>query len=155
MSPNELSFASVNSWKEIYGFPLPGKPTLIKSKFYEMYGAGFKSLCVGSERDPKTHSRMKKSLSGAFSTKALSEQETIIQHCVDEFVAKVRIEGGPATKGLNMTKWYEMIAFDILGEMAFGESFGCIKEGNLFLLFTKSLTAYVFRETTFLGRANC
>ncbi|KAM0810958.1 putative Cytochrome P450 monooxygenase [Seiridium cardinale] len=27
-----------------------------------------------------------------------------------------------------MVKWFEMNAFDLLGEMAFGESFGCIAE---------------------------
>ena len=53
VSPNELSFASANSWKSIYGHPGAGKPTLVKSEFYNMYGAGFDSLCVGSERDPK------------------------------------------------------------------------------------------------------
>ncbi|MCJ1457139.1 hypothetical protein MMC28_007506 [Mycoblastus sanguinarius] len=29
-----------------------------------------------------------------------------------------------------MTEWFEMIAFDILGEMAFGESFGCVEQGE-------------------------
>lgn len=29
-----------------------------------------------------------------------------------------------------MVKWFEMNAFDLLGEMAFGESFGCIAEGR-------------------------
>ncbi|KAI9739468.1 MAG: Cytochrome P450 monooxygenase orf9 [Claussenomyces sp. TS43310] len=95
-----------------------------------MYGAGFNSLCIGSERDPKAHSRMKKSLSGAFSTKALSEQEDIVQKCVNEFVDRIGKDGAPGTKGLNMTKWYEMVAFDILGEMAFGESFRCIENGK-------------------------
>lgn len=53
VSPNELSFASATSWKSIYGHPGAGKPTLIKSEFYNMYGSGFDSLCIGSERDPK------------------------------------------------------------------------------------------------------
>lgn len=66
-----------------------GKSTLIKSEFYDMYGSGYDSLCIGSERDPQNHARMKKSLSAAFSTKALMEQEEIIQRCVDGFVDKV------------------------------------------------------------------
>ena len=32
---------------------------------------------------------------------------------------------------IDMTKWFEMVAFDILGEMAFGESFGCIEQSLL------------------------
>ncbi|KAL8708612.1 MAG: hypothetical protein Q9220_006548 [cf. Caloplaca sp. 1 TL-2023] len=129
VSPNELSFASVTSWKAIYGHAIAGKPTAIKSKFYEMYGAGFNSWCIGSERDPKVHGRMKKLLSHAFSTKALLEQEDIIQSSIDAFIDKI----GPTSqtpKGLNVGEWYQMVAFDILGDMAFGESFHCIENGK-------------------------
>lgn len=134
MSPNELSFASVASWKAIYGHQPPGKPTPVKSQFYEMYGSGFNALCIGSERDPRKHGQMKKSLSAAFSTRALSEQEEIVSKCIDDFITRIGIDGAPESKGLNMTKWYEMIAFDILGEMAFGESFQCIENGQSFFL---------------------
>lgn len=121
----------MTSWKAIYGHTAARKLTLVKSKFYEMYGSGFDSLCIGSERDPKTHSRMKKSLSAAFSTRALLEQEDIIHQCVDAFIDRVGHDGS-GTQGLNMTKWYEMVSFDILGEMAFGESFHCIEKGSTF-----------------------
>ncbi|KAJ5218924.1 uncharacterized protein N7498_001023 [Penicillium cinerascens] len=72
ISPNELSFASVESWKAIYQ---PKKAPLVKSEFYDIYGSGFNSLCVGSERNPQVHNRMRKSLAAALSTKALLEQE--------------------------------------------------------------------------------
>ena len=72
---------------------------------------------------------MKTSLSPAFSTKALLEQEDLVTKVVDSFITRVGRDGGPATDGLNMTKWYEMLAFDVLGEMAFGESFHCIENG--------------------------
>lgn len=127
VAPNELSFASVASWKEIYGHQPSGKKTLVKSEFYDMYGSGFKSLCIGSERSPDKHRQMKTSLSAAFSTKALQEQEYIVAKMVDSFVARVKV--GTGLDGINMTKWYEMVAFDILGEMAFGNSFHCIENG--------------------------
>ena len=92
-----------------------------------MYGAGYESRCIGSERNPKSHGRMKKSLSAAFSTKALTEQEHIIQKCVDGFIQA--IEQKRTSKALNMVDWFEMISFDILGEMAFGESFHCVENG--------------------------
>ncbi|KAL8826318.1 MAG: hypothetical protein Q9191_003869 [Dirinaria sp. TL-2023a] len=129
VSPNELSFASVSSWKAIYGHQPGGKqPT--KSEFYDMYGSGFKSLCIGSERVPQKHRQMKSSLSAAFSTKALLEQETIVANTINAFIDRVGKDSGPASRGLNMTKWYEMVAFDVLGEMAFGKSFQCIEKGE-------------------------
>jgi hypothetical protein len=97
-----------------------------------MYGAGFESLCIGSERNPQKHGQMKKSLSAAFSQKALLEQENIVAGTIDTFIDRIGRDGGPESKGLNMTKWYEMVAFDILGEMAFGESFHCIQNGLSF-----------------------
>lgn len=94
-----------------------------------MYGAGFKSLCIGSERDPHKHGRMRKMLSAAFSTRVLMEQEDIITKAVDQFVTRLGTDGAQ-TNGLNMTKWYEMVAFDTLGEMAFGESFHSVEAGE-------------------------
>lgn len=129
VAPNELSFASVESWKDIYGHQIAGKSTLVKSEFYNIFGAGFDSLCIGSERNPKAHARMRRSLAAAFSTKALVAQEWIVRSCVDKFIAQLGTNGGPRSAGLNMSKWFEMISFDILGEMAFGESFGSVEQG--------------------------
>jgi cytochrome P450 len=129
VSPNELSFASIESWKDIYGHATGGRGTCIKSEFYDVFGGGFESSCIGSERNPKAHAGMRKALSNAFSTKSLLEQETVVNENVDAFVKRLGTDGGPDTEGLNMTVWFEMIAFDILGEMSFGESFGSVAQG--------------------------
>lgn len=57
------------------------------------------------------------------------EQEDIITKAVDEFITRLGTDGVQA-KGLNMTKWYEMVAFDTVGEMAFGESFHSVHAGE-------------------------
>ncbi|KAI0391819.1 cytochrome P450 [Xylariaceae sp. FL0594] len=101
-----------------------------KSEFYDMYGSGFNSLCIGSERVPAKHRQMKSFLSAAFSTQALLEQEPYVSRIADAFIARLGSDGGPETGGLNMTKWTEMVAFDILGDMAFGRSFDCIAHGE-------------------------
>lgn len=129
VSPNELSFASLESWKAIYGHRTAGEPTPIKSEFYEIYGAGFESLCIGSERDTHKHGKMRRMLSAAFSTKALLEQEDIITRSVDQFIDKLSQDHGQL-EGLNMTKWYEMVTFDTVGEMAFGQSFHSVEAGK-------------------------
>jgi cytochrome P450 len=128
VSPNELSFASVSSWKAIYGFPSAGQPHLVKSEFYDTFGGGFNEACVGSERRPVAHAQKKKYLAAAFSSQALHSQEPIVQRCWNQFVSKI----GPVSQqnpgGINVVDWFEMAAFDMLGEMAFGESFGCIEK---------------------------
>ena len=100
---------------------------MIKSEFYDIYGSGFKSLCIGSERDPQKHRKMKSSLTAAFSTKALQDQEYIVAKVVQSFISKIREHG---LHGMNMTKWFEMVSIDILGEMAFGESFHSVESGK-------------------------
>lgn len=72
---------------------------------------------------------MRKMLSAAFSTRTLSEQEGIVTKAVDQFMECLG-SGGTQPEGLNMTKWYEMVAFDSLGDMAFGESFHSLEAGK-------------------------
>ncbi|KAJ6092284.1 cytochrome P450 [Penicillium canescens] len=155
VSPNELSFASVESWKAIYGHRGLGAPTPIKSEFYDIYGAGFESLCIGSERNPHKHGKMRKMLSAAFATKSLVEQEHIISDAVDNFITRIGANEGQA-KGLNMTKWFEMVSFDVLGEMAFGQSFDSVKAvDNLRRLpLVVTLTRLVFPSTMAVQNKN-
>lgn len=100
-----------------------------KSPFYDIYGSGFRHSCIGSERDPKKHGNMRRMLSAAFSQRALLEQEAIVASTIDRFVEVLGEQMKSGTEALNMTKWYEMVSFDILGEMAFGESFHSIETG--------------------------
>ncbi|KAK2017789.1 cytochrome P450 [Colletotrichum eremochloae] len=130
VSPNELSFGSTESWKAVYGHSNAERPTPVKAPFYEIFGAGFKSLCIGSERDPKRHGEMRKMLSSAFSQRSLLDQEHIVSQKIDDFVTIIGQRAGPGSEGINMTKWYEMVSFDILGEMAFGESFHSLEDGK-------------------------
>lgn len=126
VSPNELSFGTASSFKAIYGSPGPDRPRVPKDSFYDMFGAGFSEACIGSERDPQRAGAKRALFMNAFSAKSLAEQEDVIQRNTNAFVEKLGLLGsGPG--GIDMVKWYEMVSFDVLGEMAFGESFDCIK----------------------------
>jgi hypothetical protein len=146
----------VESWKAIYGHPTRGKEIAPKGPFYEVFAAGFNSKCVGSERDPKKHAAMRKMLNPAFSQRGLLEQEEIISGIIDKFVHNLGEKSGPGTKGLNMRKWYEMNSFDILGEMAFGESFHSLDTGKSLGISSawrdKTLTHANDRYPALLGR---
>jgi hypothetical protein len=71
-APNELSFSSAASWKDIHGFR-QGHQAFIKSPFYD--GGSFADVAhsIVSERDPVTHGKMKKHLSHAFSERSLKD----------------------------------------------------------------------------------
>ncbi|KAF2867458.1 cytochrome P450 [Massariosphaeria phaeospora] len=130
ISPNELSFASVASYRVIYGHASHGAPTMRKSSFYDIFGSGFARACVASERDPAVHGAMRRMLAAAFSARALRGQEELVTGVVDRFVRVVGEKGGKGSQGVNVSRWFEMVSFDVTGEMAFGESFGSVEAGK-------------------------
>ncbi|KAI2631794.1 putative cytochrome P450 [Xylaria nigripes] len=122
-APNELSFNTAQSWKDIYGFR-DDRQVFIKSDFYD--GGSFAARGVHSivsERDPRVHGKMRKLLSHAFSTQSLNEQEIMISGTVDYFMKLVGTRGAPQNGGFDIGKAFEMMTFDIIGDLAFGETF--------------------------------
>ncbi|TRX98022.1 hypothetical protein FHL15_001232 [Xylaria flabelliformis] len=65
---------------------------------------------------------MRRYLSPAFSERALNEQEDLISHTIDRFVDHLPTRGD----GYDICKGYQMLTFDIIGDLAFGEAFGAI-----------------------------
>ncbi|KAI0415912.1 cytochrome P450 [Xylaria grammica] len=120
VAPNEVSFNTAASWKDIY----TNRKTFIKSDFYDggsFAGRGVHSIV--SERQPQVHAEMRHYLSSAFSDRALNEQEDLIAQSVDKFVDLLP----QRPRDWDLTKGYEMLTFDIIGDLAFGESFGAIE----------------------------
>lgn len=131
-APNELSFNTAQSWKDIYGFR-PGHKTFIKSNFYD--GGSFASRGVHSivsERDPENHGLMRKLLSHAFSERSLSEQEDLVTGSIDKFIDIAQAQCGMA-EGWDIVESFRRLAFDIIGDLAFGETFGGLDGGAYFL----------------------
>ncbi len=123
VAPNEVSFNTAESWKDIYASRKTQK-TFIKSGFYDggsFAGRGVHSIV--SERQPQVHAEMRHYLSSAFSDRALNEQEDLISQSIDKFVELLPKQ----PDDWDLTKGYEMLTFDIIGDLAFGESFGAIE----------------------------
>ena len=124
IGPNQLSFSSASSWRDIYGHSYNRKQ-FQKSHFYS-----FGTRHLINERDPLKHSEMKRKLSNGFSVKALSEQEDIVHYYLDKLIGQINAHGtGP--EGDEMVKWYNFFTFDLIGDLAFGESFGSLNDGML------------------------
>ena len=72
---------------------------------------------------------MRKYLSHAFSDKSLKEQEYLIAEMADLFIEQVgRL--GAADTGIDFVKWFNLLTFDIIGSLAFGEPFGGLQSGK-------------------------
>ena len=121
-SPDELSFISPSAWNDIYGnrqghtkFP----------KDLRLWG-NVEGILTAPHAD---HSRMRRLLSHAFSDKALREQESLVQVHVYDLISglKEHIQGQPDGK-INLSDWYLWTAFDIIGDLSFGEPFNCLRD---------------------------
>ncbi|KAG8162989.1 hypothetical protein KVR01_007467 [Diaporthe batatas] len=128
VAPNELSFNTAQSWRDIYE-KKKGYATFIKSDFYDGGNFAAEAHSIVSERDPDEHANMRRYLRDAFSDRSLREQEYLISEVIDRFVTKIGDEGkdGP---GIDIVTWYNLATFDIIGSLAFGQSFDGIKTGT-------------------------
>ncbi|KAF1834540.1 cytochrome P450 [Decorospora gaudefroyi] len=126
--PNELSFNTAKAWEDIYGHRV-GLTTMDKDPIH--VGAveaipGATNLTMAPDIH---HARQRRALHHAFSKRALMEQEPILWGYVDLFVTRLREmahKGEPA----NMVSWFNFCTFDIIGDLSFGEPFGCLREGE-------------------------
>ncbi|KAF1990082.1 cytochrome P450 [Aulographum hederae CBS 113979] len=126
--PNELAFNTPKAFEDIYGHRV-GRPNMNKDPIH--VGAveplaGATNLTMADEAD---HPRQRRALSHAFSQKALMEQEPILQKYVNLFVKRLR-DHAREGKPVNLVSWFNFTTFDIIGDLSFGEPFGCLEEGE-------------------------
>ncbi|KAI0407176.1 cytochrome P450 [Xylaria palmicola] len=148
VAPNEVSFSSPSSWEDIYGFR-PGHKTFIKSPFYDGGSFADQVHSIVSERDPTEHGVMRKYLSHAFSDVSVKRQENLIAENVDLFIKQLGAVGS-GTEGLNIVKWFNLTTFDIIGSLAFGETFGGLSSQKFHFwidLVTKALRQGALADT--------
>ncbi|KAI6763177.1 hypothetical protein HG531_013074 [Fusarium graminearum] len=127
IAPNELSFATVQAYQDIYGHALKGKKKFVKSNWYDTAGD---HPGIVSVRDPKEHSRQRKYLSHAFSAKSLRGQEVLVHGYVNLFLDQLRKLGSSEGEGINIEEALNWLTFDIIGDLAFGESFDAVANGK-------------------------
>ncbi|KAJ5179555.1 cytochrome P450 [Penicillium capsulatum] len=142
VSPNELSFASVESIQAIYGHA-PGKAPLKRGSFFMMLHSGFKKPNIVSELDQDRHRELRKIMLPAFSHRALQEQESVMSGMIDKWLTKISQQATPGSNGVEIGRWYALDALDILGELAFGESFQAVQTGRLDTRLNLSVNPYV------------
>lgn len=125
-----MSCISIDTaFQDIYGFrtgKLKGHLNMQKDPvWYAPPPNGKPSILIAND---EAHTRGRRLLSHAFSEKALSEQEVLLQQYVDQLIGglKEASKKGPQ----DMTKWFNWTTFDIIADLLFGEPFGCLRDGE-------------------------
>ncbi|KAL1969566.1 hypothetical protein VTN77DRAFT_9004 [Rasamsonia byssochlamydoides] len=125
IAPDELVYIGREAQKDIYAFgggtgPFPKSPDF----YFPMQG--FHSIVTTP--DNAEHARIRKLLNTSFSEKAIREQAPSIMKYIDLFIQRLheRVHQGPQ----DLSKWFNLITFDIIGDLAFGEPFGSVDSGD-------------------------
>jgi cytochrome P450 len=73
------------------------------------------------------HKRRRRAWDQGFSVKSLATYQPRIKDCVDQLTTQLGNSGG---KAMDATAWTMMLAFDVMGEVAFGKDFGGLRTGK-------------------------
>lgn len=125
--PDTLSFISSQAQKDIYGYR-PEKPMQRDKELYFGRGDGVPDIITANDTD---HARIRRLLAYAFSEQALRDQESLIGGYVDLLIKKLREKAkeAPATP-VDLVHWYTFTTFDIVGDLAYGESFHALEHAR-------------------------
>ncbi|ETN37053.1 uncharacterized protein HMPREF1541_08043 [Cyphellophora europaea CBS 101466] len=121
ISPNELSFTSAEAWIDIHG--PRNNPELPRDL---SFNPGPANDIIRA--DTTEHSRFRKALSYGFSDRGLRAQEDLIRGYVDLLMTKLR-DAAEASAPCDLVLWFNYLTFDIIGDLAYGQSFNCLKSG--------------------------
>ncbi|KAF1808449.1 cytochrome P450 [Eremomyces bilateralis CBS 781.70] len=124
---NLLSFNSPGAWHEIYGYRSGHRYSQMEKdpdQYERQPGRDWSILNAPSPM----HSRLRKLFSPSFSEKSLRGQEPMIMRYVDLLVIRLKERVG---QKVDLAAWMNYTTFDVIGDLAYGESFGCLENANL------------------------
>ena len=125
IAPDELSYDTPEAWEDVYSRGTTRKenpkPTwYLDPKRNEIVGA--------KEKD---HGRMRRILANGFTGAAMLEQEPLIKKNVDLLIQRLQKVTENGKVDINMFEWFSYCTFDIIGDLSFGESFGCLDDSMM------------------------
>jgi cytochrome P450 len=129
IAPDEVSFAKTEAWNEVYG-SRHGQPMNKTTIWHRARTPDQKSVLNALDNDD--HARMRRAMQPAFTEKALTAQESLIQHHVDLLIQRLNemTSTDTARAEIDMVQWISFTTLDIIGDLGFGEPFGCLQMGQ-------------------------
>ncbi|KAK7948645.1 benzoate 4-monooxygenase [Apiospora aurea] len=128
IQPNHVSIADDEAIQIIYGHG----NGFLKSSFYDAFVSIRRGLF--NTRDRAEHSRKRKIISHTFAPKSVGQFEPYIHQNLemfvkkwDEITSKTRQSDGYAQ--VDCLEWFNYVAFDTIGDLAFGAPFGMLEAG--------------------------
>lgn len=77
------------------------------------------------------HGRMRRLLNPGFTHGAMYKHEPLIMKHIDTLMQRLREKARGGESDIDIFQWFTFCTFDIVGDLAFGEPFGCLRNSEL------------------------
>ncbi|KAJ5689208.1 cytochrome P450 pisatin demethylase [Penicillium macrosclerotiorum] len=128
IGPNHISVGDPNAIPIIYGL----NKGFIKTAFYPIQSISWNKKPqpnLFSERDEKLHREQKRLVANGYSLGSLLEMESGVDSCSEILVNKLR-DYADKKRPVDLGKWLQYYAFDVVGEFVFAKKLGFLEEGR-------------------------
>lgn len=125
VAPEILSFNHPDAMKEIRGHRKHGAGENGKDPIHM---AAARKNIIGANRED--HARYRRTLAHGFSAQAMMNQQPIILKYVNLLFDRLEDSAEHGTVSIDLVSWFNYTTFDIIGDLSFGESFGCLENSS-------------------------
>jgi cytochrome P450 len=123
-APNEVSISDPTAIKLIYGAGTKFR----KSDWYSVW-QGHRKFDLFGGRDEKVHGQHRRLISSIYSLDQLKKLEPGVDTAISLFIKRVD-ELAKGGESIDMSKWAQLFAFDVIGEVTFSKPFGFMAAGK-------------------------
>ncbi|KAL9055496.1 MAG: hypothetical protein Q9162_003493 [Coniocarpon cinnabarinum] len=128
IQPDHVSVADDTAINTIYGHG----NGFLKAEFYDAFVGLANIRGLFNTRDRAQHTRKRKLVSHVFSPKSVHQFEPYIAQNVSVFLQqwdRIAASAQGAFADMDALHWFNYLAFDVIGDLAFGAPFGMLEKG--------------------------
>ncbi|KAF4992377.1 hypothetical protein FDECE_13733 [Fusarium decemcellulare] len=125
IGPNEVLISDPSAIKTIYGH----SSNFRKTKFYIPFGTKDNDDLF-TDPNVARHAHHRREIASAYSMTSLVELEPMVDACVKTMCDRFQSLAAIQRKPLDIAKWLQFYAFDVIGQITFSRPFGFMQEGK-------------------------
>ncbi|KAH0836163.1 hypothetical protein AYO21_04830 [Fonsecaea monophora] len=130
LAPNTISVGDAEAVRIIYGW----KPVFKKSHLYisqhQTSQAGEVIHNLSSVMDEEKHAHIRRPVAHAYAMSTVVEYEPLIDSTFRAFVKQINERFVDPRRECDLSRWLQMYAFDVIGEITFSKRLGFIDSGE-------------------------
>ncbi|RDA92893.1 hypothetical protein CP533_3867 [Ophiocordyceps camponoti-saundersi (nom. inval.)] len=126
IGPGSISLDGAIGWPEVYGHRTGGGKVEFQKTPTPLLIDGHEILILATRN---VHRRQRRQLAQAFSDSALAGYEPIVRGYVDRLLERLA-ERARKGEAVDIVSWFNAATFDIIGHLAFSESFSCLENNG-------------------------